>query len=934
KTEGESKNYILITDDKFYDAAKNLATWKRQLGYSVELISSDSWTAAKVKDTIHTLYQQWTPRPDYFVILGDHDFVPGEIHYSPDDKAFSSDLYFACMNGGSDYFPDMAHGRISVSSPEEAISVVNKIIKYEALPVDDEAFYKNGVNCAQFQDDELDGYATRRFAHTSEDIRDYVLLQEQEYDIQRIYYTNNNITPTNFNNGWYSSGEPIKDELLKSNGFQWNGGQWDIASAINQGKFYVFHRDHGYAGGSGWAHPYFVNSSIDNLSNGNKTPVVFSINCHTGEFKLNECFSEKLLRYENGGAVGVFAASYYSYSGFNDGLSCGFIDAIYPNPGLIPSFGEGGISYPNITPHEQILTMGNVLNQGLIRMGETWGLSRYTNELFHYFGDPAMKLWIQKPEEIFANNQDTVFYETQSSIEISDATCVDAIATLVNNNKILDIINLENGAGTLNSSSIIGDKLIITISKEGYKPYIDTIFVAGKPMAQFSVSDTVSCDGEINFTNSSIYHPNSYTWHFGDDEISNEINPTHFYQQNGTFQVSLITKNDFGADTAVFSSLININRPIQPIVFSDTVCVQGEVRLYNTDGFMCKWYDKESGELLSFGNEFTTPVLTNSKEYQVESVMKKVSNTGKIEADGEHEFSNQFGGLLFDVYQNFTLKSVKVFTKDSAIRVIQLRDADYNVIISDTITVDKGEQRIELNWQIEPYNGYKLIATDVTNMTVHSTGINYPYNVDDVLSIFGSTFVPNPTSKYYFFYDWEVESFSCFSTRVDVLAKVENSPTADFDVTVLDPNITVQNNSANGANYYWDFGDENYSSQENPEHVYNEDGEYTIQLIVKNACASDTTTKQIEIKTSGFSSLKNSLKIYPNPAKTNLFVVVPTNIVNGTIEIKDITGRTVLKTGIKNKKTEINIRNLVAGNYFITLVTEKYKITRKLVVIV
>ncbi|MDZ7775079.1 MAG: hypothetical protein U5L09_05420 [Bacteroidales bacterium] len=39
-----------------------------------------------------------------------------------------------------------------------------------------------------------------------------------------------------------------------------------------------------------------------------------------------------------------FAASYYSYSGYNDGLSAGFIDAMFPEPGLVPSFGEGGIS--------------------------------------------------------------------------------------------------------------------------------------------------------------------------------------------------------------------------------------------------------------------------------------------------------------------------------------------------------------------------------------------------------------------------------------------------------------------------------------------------------------------------------------------------------------------------------------------------------------
>ena len=929
---GDSKSYILITDAAFIEAAKKLATWKRQLGYSVKLISSNSWTTEKVKDTIHALYEQWTPRPDYFVILGDHDFVPGEIKYSPDNDAFATDLYYACMNGAGDYFPDMAHGRISVSTPEEALSVINKIVKYEATPVEDDSFYSNGLNCAMFQDDEHDGYATRRFTHTSEDIRDYMLLQEQNYDIQRIYYADNNVTPTNFNNGYYSNGEAIKDELLRSNGFQWNGGQWNIASAINEGKFYVFHRDHGYAGGSGWAHPYFVKGSIESLHNGDKVPVVFSINCHTGEFKLPECFSEKLLRHADGGAVGIFAASYYSYSGYNDGLSCGFIDALYPEPGLIPSFGSGGISYPNVTQHEQIVTMGDVLNQGLIRMGETWGLSRYTNELFHYFGDPAMKMWMTKPESIFAENQDTLFYETQTSLVITNSTCVDAVATLVSDNRILGKVNLNDGEGEINFEHADSDIAILTISKQGYKPYIDTLFVAGKPMTQFAVSDTISCDGEISFYNQSIYHPTEYNWNFGDGNISNEENPIHYYQNNGDFEVSLIATNNFGNDTTVYYSLIHINRPEQPIVLVDTVCQQGEVHLYNTDDVMCKWYDKESGELLSFSREFFTPVITESKEYQVESVTKKASQIGKENNDGVYEYSSMFGGMLFDAYQNFILKSVKVYSNDSAKRIIQLRDVDYNILKSDTITVDRGEQRIELNWSIEPYLGYKLVADGETNFTINTTGLEYPYSMDEVFDITGSTFVPNPTARYYFFYDWEVESYLCNSTKVDILAKVDHEPIADFDVIVNDPDISIENKSVDGSAYHWDFGDGEYSSEINPEHVYSNDGEYAVQLIVKNSCDSDTTTKHVEIKTSGVPSYDNRLNIFPNPAKTNLFVVVPTNIINGTIFIKDIAGRNIIEKAINNKKTEVDISNLVAGNYFIIFISNKYKITKKLLV--
>ncbi|MFO7862667.1 MAG: C25 family cysteine peptidase, partial [Salinivirgaceae bacterium] len=373
-------NYLLITPNAYKAAADTLAQWKRQLGYTVEVIAEQAWSAAMVKDAIHSRYSEWTVKPDYFLILGDHggnNPVPGEMFPAPDNEGYyATDLYFACMGGSSDFRPEMAHGRISVSTPTEAMNVVKKIVNYERNPVNNADFYEKGLTCAQFQDvadnEAPDGYAARRFAHTSEDIRDYTI--SQGYDVDRIYYTDNTNTPTNYNSGYYSNGQAIPSELLRSNGFAWNGNSNHIKEAINDGRLFVFHRDHGYAGGTGWSNPNFVTSSISSLANGEMLPIVFSINCHTGEFSLPKCFSEAFLRHEGGGAVGVFGASYYSYSGYNDGLSAGMIDAIWSNPGLTPNFGYGGAYNPPASTANNIRTMGDVMNQGLVRMEQTWGV--------------------------------------------------------------------------------------------------------------------------------------------------------------------------------------------------------------------------------------------------------------------------------------------------------------------------------------------------------------------------------------------------------------------------------------------------------------------------------------------------------------------------------------------------------------------------------
>ena len=483
------KNYIIVTHDQYLSQANQLANWKRQMGYTVEVVSQASWTAAEVKSEIQTRYNSWTPHPDYFVIIGDHTgsyAVPGEIHQAPNTSNFATDLYYACMDGIGDWHPDMAHGRISVSSTTEAGVVVDKIIDYEKTPTTTASFYTNMLSCAQYQDDDNNGYADRRFCHTSEDIRDY-LQNSHSYTSERVYYTST-IAPVaslRYNNGYYSSGQ-LLPSALRSLSFNWLGNSTDITNAINNGKFLVFHRDHGYTGGSGWANPYYTTSTMESLTNGALLPVVFSMNCHTGEFQLSNCFADKFVCMDNKGAIGVVAAAYYSYSGFNDALSEGMIDAIWANPGLYPVFGAGGTGANyTIGAGNEIYTMGDVVNQGLYAMEQNWSGSstydKYQYELFHYFGDPAMKIWTANPNSnaITATHSSTIDC-AGTSFAISNST-PNATATLVVNDELIaEIILNGSGNGTLAYSiTATGPAVLLTISKLNHKPYVYSLTMNG-----------------------------------------------------------------------------------------------------------------------------------------------------------------------------------------------------------------------------------------------------------------------------------------------------------------------------------------------------------------------------------------------------------------------------------------------------------------------
>ena len=75
-----------------------------------------------------------------------------------------------------------------------------------------------------------------------------------------------------------------------------------------------------------------------------------------------------------------------------------------------------------------------------------------------------------------------------------------------------------------------------------------------------------------------------------------------------------------------------------------------------------------------------------------------------------------------------------------------------------------------------------------------------------------------------------------------------NLPIADFDFNYQANNtITFENKSQFGDNYFWDFGDNNESTEEDPTHTFTELGTYQITLITSNNCTSDTIIQELVI---------------------------------------------------------------------------------------
>jgi len=78
--------------------------------------------------------------------------------------------------------------------------------------------------------------------------------------------------------------------------------------------------------------------------------------------------------------------------------------------------------------------------------------------------------------------------------------------------------------------------------------------------------------------------------------------------------------------------------------------------------------------------------------------------------------------------------------------------------------------------------------------------------------------------------------------------------------------VEFKNMSEYGESYLWDFGDDTYSSEKNPLHIYYVPGNYIVKLTVTNI--------------SGKSSHVESITVYQNP--TASFNVYPTDVINNS----------------------------------------------------
>lgn len=408
--------YLIITVPEYKDPLKEFVEWKQLLGYNVTVLTDNNWTPESIKAAVREQYRADNSLM-YLLLVGTNDEVPGElipekhacgvypgVNYGIKLDPHLTDYYYGCTGDETDDTPDLYRGRWPVWDYDDLTTVMNKTLWYEQQPTTDSLFYRKATHCAYFQ--HHDTYKTselHRFVETSEETRTY-MQTNQNKEIERLYWSAWNAGPQYPPQHWncygLGSGWSLPDDLR--NDYDWSAKSFtDLAPAINDGRLYVLYRGHGGQErlvSHTTNNYYFDRTNIRQLDNTEWQPLFFSICCSTGDYSA-ECFADILLTRRGGGSMAALAASAVSYSGYNDALTCGMFNTIWPTPGYTLNMSQFSID-PVPEPSYQL---GAILDSGLHRglncYSATDTVVSYTKELFHLFGDPSVMFTTEVPSE-------------------------------------------------------------------------------------------------------------------------------------------------------------------------------------------------------------------------------------------------------------------------------------------------------------------------------------------------------------------------------------------------------------------------------------------------------------------------------------------------------------------------------------------------------
>ncbi len=374
--------------------------------------------------------------------------------------------------------------------------------------------------------------------------------------------------------------------------------------------------------------------------------------------------------------------------------------------------------------------------------------------------------------------------------------------------------------------------------------------------------------------------------------------------------------------------------------FSTPVCENASVLLSANNPLDANqsyfWFENNSAVPMGEGATFVTPPLTGAANYSVDIYSNyKVGQSSNPTPDMVGSAANT--GLIFDVEVPLIINSVMVDVPAAGGRIIKLFNSDGRTIATKLASFPEvGEQRIDLGFAVPPGSGYWLVLSGGGDLTFSNSGVSFPYQIDNVLSIQRSFSDMGPTTDVYnFFFDWDISAqHPCGKSEITIDVGGGMASMVDFlvdsDTILLTQafDVLFTDISENAASWSWDFGNGETSTQQNPLTSFNEPGNYNVVLTVTdaNGCVNSALKKIVVIRDDMTPTtnldLKSQLAVFPNPAEEVLFVQLPDDLSRTDSEsliVYDVFGTKKMSFPIPSGQNfqEIQIGDLIDGTYFL-----------------
>jgi hypothetical protein len=168
------------------------------------------------------------------------------------------------------------------------------------------------------------------------------------------------------------------------------------------------------------------------------------------------------------------------------------------------------------------------------------------------------QIFVEVAEEPVTNEQ-PMYCENESMLILASSNEQGATFNWYDGNNAL--ANLITSGNTMNRSATTEDVYVKAVNTNGCLSVPHKVeIIASSPIAAFNVNqNNISSGDVVQFTNQTV-SGSTYEWDFGDNLTSSDIDPFHYFNNYGLYDVTLVAWDSHGcSDTITKSQFINVS---------------------------------------------------------------------------------------------------------------------------------------------------------------------------------------------------------------------------------------------------------------------------------------------------------------------------------------------------------------------------------------